>query len=283
MATEKQIAANRKNAQKSTGPRTPEGKARSAMNAVKHGLSSHCCRPLPGEDLAEFNAHQEEMLFELDPDGVMESFLAERIIRLSWLLMRASRFTITAMHELYKQTASKSDAKKHPDFHIGRMIVSDFSEARVIERLSKYEHRLETSLFKSMRQLRHFKNQPHPTCTSLRYPATTPPSRRPDTQSEQYSPARPAAYHQPTAQHSSCHAERAVPTADVLSALSINSVNPRESASGILTKQTQLCRPPLDDNAFSDIDLQEPFAAAAFPDVKPIFAPGDSDLSHAHD
>jgi hypothetical protein len=40
MATEKQIAANRRNAQKSTGPKTPEGKARCAQNATKHGAYS---------------------------------------------------------------------------------------------------------------------------------------------------------------------------------------------------------------------------------------------------
>lgn len=40
MATEKQIAANRRNATRSTGPRTPEGKERSRMNALRHGLSS---------------------------------------------------------------------------------------------------------------------------------------------------------------------------------------------------------------------------------------------------
>lgn len=40
MATgEKQIAANRRNAQKPTGPRTPEGKAAACHNAVKHGLN----------------------------------------------------------------------------------------------------------------------------------------------------------------------------------------------------------------------------------------------------
>ena len=40
MATDKQIAANRRNAQKSTGPRTLEGKAKSSRNALKHGLAS---------------------------------------------------------------------------------------------------------------------------------------------------------------------------------------------------------------------------------------------------
>ena len=53
MATEKQIAANRRNAKKSCGPVTPEGKARSSQNALRHGLS-RCVAP-PPENMPDIN------------------------------------------------------------------------------------------------------------------------------------------------------------------------------------------------------------------------------------
>ena len=54
MATLKQFEANRRNAQKSTGPKTPEGKSAVSMNALRHGLRARSV-VLPGEDRAEFN------------------------------------------------------------------------------------------------------------------------------------------------------------------------------------------------------------------------------------
>jgi hypothetical protein len=62
MTTQKQIKANRKNAQKSTGPRTGEGKASVSKNAVKHGLFAESV--IKGENEADYEAFHDKMLAE---------------------------------------------------------------------------------------------------------------------------------------------------------------------------------------------------------------------------
>ena len=82
MATEGQIEANRINAQKSTGPRTPEGKAVVSQNAITHGLLARA-GVIPGEDEHEFAAHREGLLQQLRPGAPLEEVLADRIVDLS--------------------------------------------------------------------------------------------------------------------------------------------------------------------------------------------------------
>ena len=78
MSTEKQIAANRANAKRSTGPNTSGGKARSRMNAWKHGLWAETV-VIAGEDAKDLQAIQRELWEEHQPEPGMESLLVERL------------------------------------------------------------------------------------------------------------------------------------------------------------------------------------------------------------
>jgi hypothetical protein len=171
MATEAQILANRRNAQKSTGPRTSEGKAAVSQNAIQHGLLTRQ-NVISSESQADFDLYRERMLAELAPASPMESMLAERIVALSWRLKRTGRIqnqTIDALNAdntssplsklaqslLFKNhdqsQAGSSTSAAH--LALGRMAIKDFANARVLDRLLMYERRIEHSLYKTIIEL----------------------------------------------------------------------------------------------------------------------------------
>jgi len=177
MASEAQVVANRWNAQKSTGPRTPAGKAVVSQNAVRHGLLAREV-VIKGEDPGEFEFYRDQMLGELAPVGQMESVLAERVVSLSWRLQRAERLQSAAFDaldekhekqtpvlpvlspELQEWVRSKTrelgQGDSNPadeDLALGRAVVKDFAHARVLDRLLMYERRIEHSLYRTMAEL----------------------------------------------------------------------------------------------------------------------------------
>jgi hypothetical protein len=88
----KQLAANRQNARKSTGPRTPAGRAVSKMNALKHGILSKevLVRGLNiKESSRELSALHERFWQELNPVGPVEEMLVDQIVTTHWRLRRA--------------------------------------------------------------------------------------------------------------------------------------------------------------------------------------------------
>ncbi len=125
-ASKKQIAANRQNAQKSTGPKTDQGKAVAARNAVKHGLHSrHILIDAPRlkEDPAEFEALLEELHAELEPQTIFQEYLVRKIALCLWRSRRA----------VIAETAKINDQIRDID--------SDFETKRLIMRFLDSNHK----------------------------------------------------------------------------------------------------------------------------------------------
>jgi len=180
MPTEAQLIANRRNALKSTGPRTAEGKAVASQNSVSHGLSASN-NVISSESQADFDLHRAKILDELAPESPMESILADRIVTLSWRLKRVGRFQNQSIDTLHADSSDPSPLKKltqslfksamrdfaRGEYHdqppvpsastdhlpLGRLAVKDFGNARVLERLLMYERRIENSLYKTLLEL----------------------------------------------------------------------------------------------------------------------------------
>jgi hypothetical protein len=89
MSTPSQIAANRLNAQKSTGPRSAQGKAASRANSLKTGLYARS-QVIDGEDPAELRALADSYFLRWEPATPEESFLVATLIDAEWLLRRYS-------------------------------------------------------------------------------------------------------------------------------------------------------------------------------------------------
>ena len=90
MASDKQIQANRLNAQKSTGPRSPEGKKRVAQNRIKHGLAGEYV-VLASEDPSDFDNLLATLNENWDPHSETEAFLVETLAFNQWRLLRIGR------------------------------------------------------------------------------------------------------------------------------------------------------------------------------------------------
>ncbi len=90
MSSETKTEANRRNAQKSSGPKTNEGKSRSRLNALKHGMRANLL-VLPGEDREACQARVDAWTDSLGPRNEAERYLAERTARITLQLDRIER------------------------------------------------------------------------------------------------------------------------------------------------------------------------------------------------
>ena len=89
MTSLRQIESNRRNAQRSTGPKTQSGKARSSQNAVRHGLTAETVIG-PLEDPADYRAFEQAVTTAYDAETAVERELVLRLASLLWRLRRAT-------------------------------------------------------------------------------------------------------------------------------------------------------------------------------------------------
>jgi len=153
MATPRQIEANRRNAQKSTGPKTAEGKQAVRLNSLRHGLRARTV-VLPGDDPQEFQQLCDDLESEWQPQTRTEQIYLEQMAIAYWKLQR--------MELLEARTISGG--------------LSDLTPI-MLERLWQAQQRRERSFARAQRELERIQKsrttQPHqPEPVEIPTPAT---------------------------------------------------------------------------------------------------------------
>ena len=143
MATPAQIAANRTNAQKSTGPRSVEGKAASRFNALKHGIDAKAI-VLPNEDPAEYEALARDYHQSIRPRTPEEAFHVETMLRADWQKRRLQLVEA----DLYRTVLSES-----PGAALAAALLSDSPAAKLLARVQRQLAAFERAWFRAHTQL----------------------------------------------------------------------------------------------------------------------------------
>jgi hypothetical protein len=135
--------ASRRNGAKSRGPKSPEGKARSAQNALKHGLRARKWVVLHGESAAEFERLEAALIEELAPEGVLQSLLAQRVAAAVWRLGRAEQLET----QLFAENGLTGRS-------FGLALIRDCNGARSFDTLLRYRGGTLAELWRALRTLK---------------------------------------------------------------------------------------------------------------------------------
>ena len=152
MISEKQLEANRRNAQQSTGPKTEAGKARCALNAGKDPLTGQV-HIMTEEDRVAFNALSTRLTKAYDPQGEDELQLARLVIMGTWRLHRITAIednTFALGHERNGKSIETGHAEINAAF---AGAITWEKESKALERLSIYEQRLNRTMHKNLAAL----------------------------------------------------------------------------------------------------------------------------------
>lgn len=169
MVSAKQLEANRRNALKSTGPKTDAGKKASSGNAMTHGLTSKACPILPGEDAAAFDALHEALVRDLQPRGILQREVVRDLAQIRWKLRRvpAIEAEIMAQTQAYRESEHRRNVRlKRVDADSSaysspiEILANAFVDtSNAFERLDLYRMRLMRSMHTALRALRTLRDE----------------------------------------------------------------------------------------------------------------------------
>ncbi len=168
MPSQKQLDSNRRNAAKSTGPRTAEGKTRSSQNALTHGLTAEAL-VLPGEEAANFEALYQGFRETYGPrDNVEEALVHEMAIH-RWRLNRYFRMEVGLFWDFYDSGVDHE--KSYPlrfapptaeheiqTCRLGAVARGCSGEVDRFKSLSRYETTLERGFHRALKTLEMRRN-----------------------------------------------------------------------------------------------------------------------------
>jgi len=149
MTTEAQIAANRVNAQRSTGPKSPSGKRKSSKNALRHGLSAKALVAM-SETVEDFEDFRAAMRASLQPQDAVEEQLFERVVLSAWRLRRVSRAEATVLQRQSQYWRARHGGERLRDHEGGVFLGADG-----LDKLAKLEAALEHSFERALALLEH--------------------------------------------------------------------------------------------------------------------------------
>jgi len=138
MTSFKKIEANRRNAAKSTGPITQEGKLQSRCNAVRHGLTAETVIGAL-EDAEDYKAFEAAIIADYDAQSAVERELVLRLASLLWRLRRATTIE-TGLFEIEAQHLSEAGPSHHVARRLARSSVLCSDPGHRSVRLTAFRH-----------------------------------------------------------------------------------------------------------------------------------------------
>jgi hypothetical protein len=151
--SEAKLSSNRLNALKSSGPKTPEGKRRSSLNAFRSGLHGQITS-LPAEDLAAYQKQLDETLAEYNPVGPTERFYAVSVAENMFRIFRCRALENGIFANGFRARIDSIDAG-HPEVDASLAAAQTFEEqSRQLALLTLYEGRLRRTLEKDLAALK---------------------------------------------------------------------------------------------------------------------------------